>query len=60
MTTMRDVAQRAGGEHEDRVARLQRRPARAADTRALVEAAMRELNYVPNALATTSARVGRR
>ena len=53
MTTMRDVAQRAGVSTKTVSRVFNDDPHVLPDTRALVEAAMRELNYVPNALATT-------
>jgi len=53
VTTMRDVALRAGVSTKTVSRVFNDDPHVLPDTRALVEAAMRELNYVPNALATT-------
>ena len=53
MTTMRDVALRAGVSTKTVSRVFNDDPHVLPDTRALVEAAMHDLNYVPNALATT-------
>lgn len=53
MTTMRDVAARAGVSTKTVSRVFNEDPHVLPHTRALVEQAMRELNYVPNVLATT-------
>ena len=53
MTTMRDVAVRAGVSTKTVSRVFNNDPHVLPDTRASVEQAMRELNYVPNVLATT-------
>jgi LacI family transcriptional regulator len=53
VTTMRDVALRAGVSTKTVSRVFNDDPHVLPDTRALVEAAMHDLNYVPNALATT-------
>lgn len=53
MTTMRDVAARAGVSTKTVSRVFNDDPHVLPETRALVEQAMRELNYVPNVLATT-------